>query len=179
MYRRVEDFKLGRRSDEIMSNNIDLESLRSVFERSAGRHPFPDRESVEAAYRNVWPFGLLENHIHDRLRVLLVTNETTGIDTHDLRVTEEAFECLAAISNDRGPSAELNAILSGLPAGTQLRPITKEFWDEAADLGRALVRLKTYQSPNARISSVAQAAKRLASRGYRLTADLSDSPAKT
>ena len=81
-----------------------------------------------------------------------------------------AFHLQHAIQGDASGYADvISVIASGLQAGTELKDPNDPAWIEAATLGRALILIEVYWTPDQRHISVAAAAKRLVKAGFVLS----------
>jgi len=107
--------------------------------------------------------------LYQRLRTILAATARTGFDTHHLRSVAGVFHLQGALQGGAlGYADVISVIASGLQAGTELKAPADPVWVEAATLGRALIALNVYWSPDQRHISVAAAAKRLKEGGFDL-----------
>lgn len=120
-------------------------------------------------FRPAGHVGILADLLYDNLKKLLTKPTDTGFDTHDLRRLGSECSLKAAIGRGGEDCAvTVDAIAAGLPAGMQIRPLDDLAWQAAMDLGRALVVLGVYRSPDPRVSAIAAAGTRLTQHGYNL-----------
>jgi hypothetical protein len=146
----------------------ETETLRALCQASEARVPLADQAAVEAAFRAPGTIGVFNNILSDEIRTLLSSPARTGFDTHDLRRVRNGFQLENAIGQSHQQwDAVLDAILSALPAGTELHPLDNPAWPRAIDLARGLVANNVYRHPDNRTVAVAEAGRRLNEQGYR------------
>ena len=126
----------------------ETEILRAICEASEARLPLTNQPAVEAAFRAPGTIGVLNNILSDEIRTLLTSPARTDFDTHDLRRIKKGFQLENAVGQSRQQwDAALGAVLSTLPAGTQLHGLDNPAWPRAIDLARGLVANNTHRHP--------------------------------
>ena len=144
--------------------------LRTLCEESLHRLPRPDKDALGVSSPETGRVGPLSYLVGEELKTLLISDQFTGFDTHDLRREGVHFALGQAIrESDREWDAVVDAILFYLPARTQLPLLDAPIWSRAIDLARGLVADGVYRPPNQRVTAVADAGKRLKAQGYALT----------
>jgi hypothetical protein len=142
--------------------------LRSAIFASVEAVPIGSVQDVEQHFGRV-TVGTMADVLYQQLKTIVPSNLRTGFDTHSLRAVAGAFRLDQALGAEPDNYADvLTAVVSGLSAGTELKPPHDPCWIEAATIGRALLALGVYQQADPRHIAVADAAARLVGKGFAL-----------
>ncbi|MBV8330973.1 MAG: hypothetical protein JOZ61_10975 [Verrucomicrobia bacterium] len=144
------------------------EKLKRLCEESAVRLSLRNRKDVEAAFPMLRTD--LERGLADKLRSLIKSSVDEGLSTKEIWLTERQFAYQHLVSGIQDNwSGVVRALRYPIAAGTFLRPIDQECWPEAIDVARALRALHPFLATfRGRHKNVAEAAKRVIDRGFRL-----------
>ncbi|HEV2630508.1 MAG TPA: hypothetical protein VGV41_17915 [Pseudolabrys sp.] len=146
-----------------------VSQIRSAFDKSEQCIVFTNRADVVAHF-GAPQSGRLEDELFRRISAILPSAKPSDFDTHDLRDIAKVFTLEDALAGSRRRrDAAILLLLQPLGAGSQLKRPNHSSWEQAATLGRALVALDAFYVPNPRHRVVAEAARRLAGRGYKVS----------
>ena len=146
-----------------------LEALRAALDSATANCGFGSRSDVEE-YFGKPEIGRLSDSLHNRLREILKSDESSGFDTLDLHAAAGAFALERAIGvSDQRYDAIIKEILPCFGGGDALRPPTDDCWITAGEVGLGLSLLDCFRQPDQRHEAVSSAAARLVQLGYALT----------
>lgn len=153
---------------DYVAANEQVNALRAAIATSIDTLPMNTVEDIEEKFK--WSsVGPMSESLYQRLRTILPAGDRTGFDTHHLRAIAGAFQLQDALEGETHELSDvISVIASGLQAGTELKLPSDPTWIEAATLGRALIVLDVYRSPDPRHIAIASAAKRLKDGGANL-----------
>ena len=146
-----------------------LEALRAALDSATANCGFGSRSDVEEHFDKP-EIGRLSDSLHNRLREILKSDESSGFDTLDLHAAAGAFALERAIGvSDQRYDAIIKEILPCFGGGVALRPPTDDCWITAGEVGLGLSLLDCFRQPDQRHEAVSSAAARLVQLGYALT----------
>ena len=151
------------------SASTPLEALRAAFDAATANFACRSRSDVEEHFGKP-EIGQLSTVLHDRLKVMLTSDQASGFDRRDLRAAAGAFALERAIGvSDQQYDAIIEEILPCFGGGIELKPPTDDCWVTAGEIGLGLSMLDCFQQPDQRHEAVCSAAARLVRLGYELT----------
>ena len=169
MTSRDTDDKSTGSTNSASTAHLPLEALRAALDSATANCAFGSRSDVEEHFGKP-EIGQLSKVLHDRLRVMLTSNEASGIDTHELRAAAGAFALERAIGVSQQQHDEIiKEILPCFGGGTELKPSTDDCWVTAGEIGLGLSMLDCFHLPEQRHEAVCSAAARLVDLEYKLT----------
>lgn len=144
------------------------EKLKRLCEESTIRLSPRNRKDVEAAFPLLRTD--LERALADKLRSLIKSPIDEGLSTKEILLAERQFAYQHLVSGVQDNWLGVaRALRYPIEAGTFLRSLDQECWPEAIDIARALLALHPFlASFRGRHKNVADAAKRMIDRGFRL-----------
>ena len=157
-----------------MLTTDDYSRLIERFEASAQRLPFRDAEVVIDHYRDVAGAVFPTQAMSGRLVELLSAKDVSTFAVRDLRRAVAGQLIGQALGHTSCWAGEMHLIAGHFVGGSAMVPPSAQVWDEAADLGRALLILvghaiKEEELRWPRELATAAAARRLKHAGYAIS----------
>jgi hypothetical protein len=144
------------------------EKLKQLCEESAARPPLKNRRDVQAAF----PLFTvnLDGALSEKLKSLIRSSVEGGLSTNEVSLVERQFAYQDFVFGVQDNwSGVARALRFPFSAGTFLKPLDQDCWPEAIDVARALLVFHPLLGTlRGRYKNVAEAAKRVVSRGFRL-----------